>query len=126
MSNTNINRNGATEAQSGANGAGSDNMNRNGAANRGNAMGSNGTDSRAGMARSDDARMSNRSRSARSSGAASARDNMADQLNGQSLQAATQGRPYSAGSSDMGGSTGGRMSAPNAAAGASSPQGGSK
>jgi hypothetical protein len=41
--------------------------------------------------------------SARSGGRGS-QDNMADQLNGQSLQAAMQGRPFSAGGAGMGGS----------------------
>jgi hypothetical protein len=41
--------------------------------------------------------------SARSGGRGS-QDNMADQLNGQSLQAAMQGRPFSAGGAGIGGS----------------------
>jgi hypothetical protein len=41
--------------------------------------------------------------SARSGGRGS-QDNMADQLNGQSLQAAMQGRPFNAGGAGMGGS----------------------
>ena len=38
------------------------------------------------------------------SGGRSSQDNMADQLNGQSLQAAMQGRPFSAGGAGIGGS----------------------
>jgi hypothetical protein len=38
------------------------------------------------------------------SGGRSSQDNMADQLNGQSLQAAMQGRPFSAGGAGAGGS----------------------
>jgi hypothetical protein len=85
-----------------------------------------GTDSRAGMARSNAARASTGTghgmRSNRSRGMASAQDNMADQLNAQSLQATQQGHTYSAGGADMGGA----MSAPNAAAGSSTPGGGNK
>jgi hypothetical protein len=52
---------------------------------------------------------------------------MADQLNGQSLQAANQGRPYNVGGAGMGGSNaGGGMSAPTAAAGSATPGGGNK
>jgi hypothetical protein len=106
------------------------NVNPNAPSNR-TMSGSNGTDSRAGMARANAAHSAgsanNRSRHARSNGAASARDNMADQLNGQSLQAANQGRPYSPGGAGMGGSNAaGGMSAPTHSAGGATPGGGSK
>jgi hypothetical protein len=145
--NGSVTQNAATQSAAGSNMSGTNGMNTNragsdnaarndmaagsmsgpngtaGASNQSGATGSDSTDSRAGMARSDTARHANNgTHSGRSSGMASAQDNVADQLNGQSLQAAEQGHAYDAGAANMGSG----MSAPPPAAGQASPGGGSR